>query len=657
MRHEVNMGYDGALNSGFSRAADLECGAVVTLDADGQHDPLLLERFIAALDQGAAVVVGVRDRFQRLAERVFAWVARARWKINDPLCGMKGYKMEVYRELGHFDSYGSIGTELAIFASLRGFAITQIPVRTRERVGQSRFGQRIRGNWRILRALLIAVAQVAQLGAEGDVADGMFSSTPPRLNLRTRVARQSRSGSLAILHCSKRRSGSISEPFARARVGGFVAWEVLDYEPAAVKNDRTRMTQFPAIDYRTHPAYSTSEVDYKYDDQLIAGCVARVDRAFSDFRSLPLPTLADAAQVVSDINLCAQEILRHARAVDAPIVAREWLGASIEWAVAAIHYECVRLVFLDRQYDGSRLANAQRAQLQTLRTDGMYIADVDDRDFRAVQGLALRFAPELQRKVSEHPAGRAVYGPSRVSPLGRAIQRLLANAGVLDVVSNFKRTRMAVMGTGLEYSGPEQAWHAGLYSDVGLADSPLKYFHVDQADHLPKAMIYATPVTSDTGPTGIIRTSNTWKRSEFLFRAYKGLDVVTIGRYGKYVDGAEYRAPARSPELRRIFMQLPTAFQGSSHFGDDLLPESPIAQQLLAQEETFLSTDRGQVLVFDGGRTLHRGSLVRRGERVAMQVAFKNLNDRRVRNQLDGGSAFSKLLRRMGRLAMLSVRG
>ncbi len=53
---------------------------------------------------------------------------------------------------------------------------------------------------------------------------------------------------------------------------------------------------------------------------------------------------------------------------------------------------------------------------------------------------------------------------------------------------------MAIMGTGLEYSRPEQAWHAGLYSDIGLADGPLKYFHVDQADHLPKAMIYATPV-------------------------------------------------------------------------------------------------------------------------------------------------------------------
>lgn len=417
------------------------------------------------------------------------------------------------------------------------------------------------------------------------------------------------------------------------------------------------MMQFPVIDYRSHPAYAAAVADYHYDDQLIAQCVARIDRAFFEFRSLPKPSLTDADRVSLSINESAREIIRHAADVGAPIIAREWLGSSVEWAVAEVQYECARLVFQDREYDASGLRAQQQTQLRTLRSDGMYIADVDDRDFRNVQRLALRFAPELQRRVSENPADRAVYSPSRVSPLGRAIQGLLSHAGVLDVLSTFKRTRMAIMGTGLEYSRPGQGWHTGLYSDIGLSEGPLKYFHVDQADHLPKAMIYATPVTSDTGPTGIIRESNTWERSEFLFRAHKGLDRITIGRYGKFVDGAEYRATARSPELRRIFMQLPAAFQGSSHFGDDVLPDTPLAQRLLSQEHTFLSTDRGQVMVFDGGRALHRGSLVRQGERVAMQVAFKNLNDRRIRVQLDGGNAFSKALRKIRKLAVMSVRG
>jgi hypothetical protein len=417
------------------------------------------------------------------------------------------------------------------------------------------------------------------------------------------------------------------------------------------------MTQFPTIDYRSHPAFMSAAVEYKYDDQLIDRCVAAIDRVFSDVRGLSNGTLADAERAAAEMHASATQIMQHASQVNAPIVAREWLGSCIAWAMTDIQYECLRLVFMEREGGGPSLQNQQRAQLQRLRSHGMYTAEVDDHDFRIVQKLALRCAPDLQRRVAQNPSERAVYSPSRVSPLGRAIQRLLSHAGVFDVLNDFKRTRMAVMGTGLEYSRAGQDWHAGLYADVGLADSPMKYLHVEQADHLPKAMIYATEVGSDNGPTGFIPESNTWERSEFLFRAHKGLDVVTIGRYAKYVGGAEYRASVRSAELRKVFMQLPTAFQGSSHFGDDVLPGSPIADRLLSLEQQFLSADRGQVMVFDGARTLHRGSLVQHGERVAMQVAFKNLNDQKIKAQLNGGSTLSKLLRRARSLALMSVRG
>jgi hypothetical protein len=427
----------------------------------------------------------------------------------------------------------------------------------------------------------------------------------------------------------------------------------LEAPSARISSD---VTTYPIIDYRAHPAYAPMAPPYIYDDQLIAHSVAGIDAAFRHLCQLPGPSLADADRATSAFQDGARAILLHARDVGAPIVAREWLGSCVEWAVADLRYECLRLVYLDRSDCESRLSRAQQAQLANLRANGMYLAEVDDHVLREVKRFALRFAPELRDRISANPSDRAVYSPSRISPLGRAIQKLLSTAGVLDVLSVFKRTKMAVMGTGLEYSRPGQIWHAGLYSDVGLADGPLKYFHVDQADHLPKAMIYATAVRAENGPTGVIRESNTWARSEFLFRAHKGLDRVTIGRYGKYVD-AEYRASARTPELRRIFMQLPSAFQGSSHFGDDVLPDSPLADRLLAREETFLSAESGYVMVFDGGRTLHRGSVVREGERVALQVAFKNLGDRRITAQLQGGTALRKFVRRVRTLAAMSVRG
>lgn len=159
---ERNMGYDHALSAGFERAASLDYDFVITMDADGQHNPHALTEFIALLHGGADVVIGTRDRRQRAAEHLFAWVAQGLWGIRDPLCGMKGYRVRVYRALGHFDSFGSIGTELATFAARKGYRVIQIPIRTRDRVGAPRFGRRVVANWRIFRAMVLLLLRAAR---------------------------------------------------------------------------------------------------------------------------------------------------------------------------------------------------------------------------------------------------------------------------------------------------------------------------------------------------------------------------------------------------------------------------------------------------------------------------------------------------------------
>lgn len=153
--HEYNRGYDAALNSGFMKAAELGSEIIITVDADGQHDPSLIQKFIDAIDAGADVVAGIRSRRQRFAEHLFAWYANWHFRIKDPLCGMKAYRTVVYEALGHFDAFGSIGTELIIFAAKHGYRLGQIEFEVRERKGQSRFGQVLAGNYKIIRAMLL----------------------------------------------------------------------------------------------------------------------------------------------------------------------------------------------------------------------------------------------------------------------------------------------------------------------------------------------------------------------------------------------------------------------------------------------------------------------------------------------------------------------
>jgi len=155
--HTKNRGYDGALNSGFLKASELECSIVITVDADGQHNPSLIEQFLEAIEKGADVVVGIRSKKQRISEHIFSWYTMIFFGIYDPLCGMKAYKMRIFHELGHFDSYKSIGTELMIFALRNHYAVDQLGFQVNERDGKPRFGSIINSNTKIFRALFLTI--------------------------------------------------------------------------------------------------------------------------------------------------------------------------------------------------------------------------------------------------------------------------------------------------------------------------------------------------------------------------------------------------------------------------------------------------------------------------------------------------------------------
>jgi len=59
---------------------------------------------------------------------------------------MKAYKMQVYDQLGHFDSFNSIGTKLATFAQKEGYKTFQFSFSVNRRIGSSKFGNTIISN-------------------------------------------------------------------------------------------------------------------------------------------------------------------------------------------------------------------------------------------------------------------------------------------------------------------------------------------------------------------------------------------------------------------------------------------------------------------------------------------------------------------------------
>jgi hypothetical protein len=118
---------------------------------------------------GADLVIGIRDRYQRVSETIFAKTAKILWDITDPLCGMKAYRLSKLKGIDSMCSYPSIGTELAIRAVRSGWDIRQVAVKTRERNGKSRFGAGLYANWLILRAMFLGLLRAKAHTAQSEV--------------------------------------------------------------------------------------------------------------------------------------------------------------------------------------------------------------------------------------------------------------------------------------------------------------------------------------------------------------------------------------------------------------------------------------------------------------------------------------------------------
>jgi glycosyltransferase involved in cell wall biosynthesis len=156
VRHATNRGYDAALETGFDAASRLDPvpDLLISFDADGQHDPAdlgpLLSRFE---DSAVAMVVGRRATAARWAEWVWRLYGRLRHGIDDPLCGEKAIRLDVYQRFSGAMVVPSIFTALAFDVARAGLRIENHPVVIRPRGNVSRFGGGLRTNLRILWAL------------------------------------------------------------------------------------------------------------------------------------------------------------------------------------------------------------------------------------------------------------------------------------------------------------------------------------------------------------------------------------------------------------------------------------------------------------------------------------------------------------------------
>ncbi|MBS3817539.1 MAG: glycosyltransferase family 2 protein [Candidatus Thermoplasmatota archaeon] len=125
---DSNQGYIDSIRRGFEAA---EGDIVVTLDADGEHDPSYIPELVTPIEEDRAdLVFGRRKKIPRISERVISWMTGLRVGVKDPGIGFRALKTSLAKRL-ELKGYCTCGT-FALEAHFKGARISEISTPVRE---------------------------------------------------------------------------------------------------------------------------------------------------------------------------------------------------------------------------------------------------------------------------------------------------------------------------------------------------------------------------------------------------------------------------------------------------------------------------------------------------------------------------------------------
>jgi Glycosyl transferase family 2 len=160
---EHRRGYGSAYLAGFEASRGRY---IVMVDADLTYDFNDIPRFVAALEEGAEMVIG--DRMDNIQPGAMPWLHRYvgnpllsgllnlffRTGVKDAHCGMRALRRDVLSRLDLRTTGMEFASEMVIRASKENLKIAEFPIEYHPRGGESKLSS-FRDGWRHLRFLLV----------------------------------------------------------------------------------------------------------------------------------------------------------------------------------------------------------------------------------------------------------------------------------------------------------------------------------------------------------------------------------------------------------------------------------------------------------------------------------------------------------------------
>lgn len=165
LSHPVNLGKGAALRTGFQYILQKDYEVVITLDADGQHNPseipFLLRIFqnvkpdilIASRAAEFGKMTFLRRFWNRLGVKAVARLCHS--DITDSQSGFRLIRTSLLKEVNLSTSHFETELELLIKACKKGFSVLSIPINTQKVDGTSSTHFRpVADTWRVCKLFL-----------------------------------------------------------------------------------------------------------------------------------------------------------------------------------------------------------------------------------------------------------------------------------------------------------------------------------------------------------------------------------------------------------------------------------------------------------------------------------------------------------------------
>ena len=254
-----------------------------------------------------------------------------------------------------------------------------------------------------------------------------------------------------------------------------------------------------------------------------------------------------------------------------------------------------------------RVANRNGVQT-ALAEQGVCVAPIDPQLLEPIASAAQPLFERL-REVRGASSGGRRFEESRSTALRSsqpalfaAIEKMLEASGVLQGVSDYIGHRATLVDVNPQINDASDDFWRRNFPDLEGVECPTPYLHRDASGGDIKIILYMSRVGLNSGP----------------FSYALGTHRARGSRLTDWIEETNDQSgcSGTDPRSRELFAALPRLLQRKCAFGNDLLPESEIAERIL-HAEWIITAPRGSMVLFDP-KGFHRGGMVVDGERLVL---------------------------------------